>query len=389
MYLICCHLDSDSPLTKCLASSQLRPLVSTILSVRSIFLTELSYDSYKLHGTNRPLSLKSDVIRKRSRHEIRCTGLAGTCSETPSASPGASRRASPARAASPQTSAEEEEEKRPQFSYDDYTSNIGQADNAAKKSPPSDMLGSVSSHDHNNNAGEARLTPLSGFPGPYHPDYLYQFMSGADPHPIRTSLSDKSSEYGVEDRGNKRRRLSSSSYDSSSTPTDPPTSATSLRSSNHSKKSPPSSPTFSSYGLPYSAYNTYRGFDTPSSWMRGGSSSSSSRKIHPPMVLPEDAPMEYLHPPMSSDSSSSSSSSRPSSYLHPPMLPVDEAAMTFLHPPLVPQANSPIVGYSHPPMLPPYWNNNDPNYSLNDQHSTNSNDNSHMEMFEAMMNPME
>ena len=354
-------------------------------------------NSYKLHGTNRPLSMKSDVIRKRSRHEIRRAGLAGTCSETPSASPGASRRASPARAASPQPPAEEEqrqeeEEKTPQFSYD-YTSNNGQADNPpAKKSPPSDMLSSVSRHDQNDNAGETNLAPFSGFPGPYHPDYLYQFMSGSDLHPIQTSLNGKSSDYPAEDRGNKRRRLSSASYDSSSTPTDPPPSASSLQSSHHNK-SPPSSPSFSSssFGLPYSVYNTYQGFDASSSWMQGG---SSTMKIHPPMVIPDDAPMEYLHPPMalpaeSSSSSSSSSSSRPTSFLHPPMLPVEEAAMTYLHPPMLPPANSPIVGYTHPPMLPSYWNNNETNYSLNDQQSNNSNDNSHMEMFEAMMNPME
>ncbi|KAG9037621.1 hypothetical protein FRB95_004841 [Tulasnella sp. JGI-2019a] len=45
----------------------------------------------KLHGERRPSSMKSDVIRKRSRHDSR----RGTSSETPSASPGASRRTSP------------------------------------------------------------------------------------------------------------------------------------------------------------------------------------------------------------------------------------------------------------------------------------------------------
>ncbi|KAH7333666.1 hypothetical protein B0J17DRAFT_676374 [Rhizoctonia solani] len=50
----------------------------------------------KLHGERRPSSMKSDVIRKRSRHDGRRPGNGnGSSSATPSASPGASRRASP------------------------------------------------------------------------------------------------------------------------------------------------------------------------------------------------------------------------------------------------------------------------------------------------------
>lgn len=347
--------------------------------------------------------MKSDVIRKRSRHEIRRAGLAGSCSETPSASPGASRRASPARAPTPQPPAEEEprqeeQQKTPQFSYDYTSSNVGQA---SKNSPPNDMLSSVSTRDQNDSSGETNVATFSRFPGPYHPDYLYQYTSGSDLHPIQTSFNGESSEYGVEDRGSKRRRLSSSSYESSTTATEPPPSASSLRSGSGSgshtnttsnnntnnatdndnkikDKSPTSSPPFSSYGLPYSVY-TYQGFDASSSWMTGGDSSSSTQKIHPPMVLPDDAPMEYLHPPMSLSNESSSSSSQPSSFLHPPMLPAD----------FLPRGNSPIVGYSHPPMLPSYWSSSDSSYPYNDQQSNNSNDNSHMDMFDAMMNPME
>ncbi|QRW13947.1 GATA type zinc finger [Ceratobasidium sp. AG-Ba] len=51
----------------------------------------------KLHGERRPSSMKSDVIRKRSRHDARRSSNngGGSSSATPSASPGASRRASP------------------------------------------------------------------------------------------------------------------------------------------------------------------------------------------------------------------------------------------------------------------------------------------------------
>lgn len=48
--------------------------------------------SYKLHGSPRSIWMKSDVIRKRARHNARRVGSA--VSETLSASPGTSRRAS-------------------------------------------------------------------------------------------------------------------------------------------------------------------------------------------------------------------------------------------------------------------------------------------------------
>ncbi|KAG6815281.1 hypothetical protein H0H87_003352 [Tephrocybe sp. NHM501043] len=54
---------------------------------------------YKLHGSARPISMKSDVIRKRSRHDAQRGGI--SVSDTPSASPSVSCRASPAREASP------------------------------------------------------------------------------------------------------------------------------------------------------------------------------------------------------------------------------------------------------------------------------------------------
>jgi hypothetical protein len=48
---------------------------------------------YKLHGSARPISMKSDIIRKRSRHDA-CRAGNGP-EDTPSASPGVSRRTSP------------------------------------------------------------------------------------------------------------------------------------------------------------------------------------------------------------------------------------------------------------------------------------------------------
>jgi hypothetical protein len=49
--------------------------------------------SYKLHGSVRPISMKSDVIRKRSHHNAR--RVDGPIERTPWTIPGHSRRASP------------------------------------------------------------------------------------------------------------------------------------------------------------------------------------------------------------------------------------------------------------------------------------------------------
>ncbi|KAB5593731.1 Nitrogen regulatory protein NUT1 [Ceratobasidium theobromae] len=71
-------------------------MVHATFSYRALIASSL-----KLHGERRPSSMKSDVIRKRSRHDARRPSNGnGSSSATPSASPGASRRASPT-AASP------------------------------------------------------------------------------------------------------------------------------------------------------------------------------------------------------------------------------------------------------------------------------------------------
>ncbi|KAJ7816735.1 hypothetical protein B0H14DRAFT_2521306 [Mycena olivaceomarginata] len=49
---------------------------------------------YKLHSSARRILMKSDVIRKRSRHDVRCSGASASVSETPTTSPGVSRCAS-------------------------------------------------------------------------------------------------------------------------------------------------------------------------------------------------------------------------------------------------------------------------------------------------------
>ncbi|GJJ09253.1 hypothetical protein Clacol_003475 [Clathrus columnatus] len=357
---------------------------------------------YKLHGTNRPLSMKSDVVRKRSRHELKRAGLVRSSSEIPSASPGASRRASPVRVPSPQPTiaAEDEddqaqeEQKTPQFSYDYTSSSSSRTDFGTKESSNANdtLLSSTISQEqetttnnsnsngsngNSNNNSKNNGTTTTNFPympGPYHPDYLYQYASSiSDLPPIQTSPNGETSAYSIEDRGNKRRRLSSASHDSSSPPTDPPPSATSVNSSN---RSPGASPTFSVYSLPFSSiYSSYDGYENMS-W----------EKPHPPMVLPDQAPS--FHPPMAFASESPSSSSN--SFIHPPMLPSEDVAMSYynIHPPMLPPANSP-TGFNNQNMQNNYINRDDPNNMFDSYNIYNDATNSIVEMFETMMQPMD
>lgn len=411
---------------------------------------------YKLHGTNRPLSMKSDVVRKRS-------------------SPGASRRTSPARVPSPQPAAvtedeqSQDEQKTPQFSYD-YTSTTStgsssRADYGTKDSAIANdtMLSSTmmqdqdttnniiirsggnsnsnngganttttstsgSSSNNNNTNGDNSNSSGSGngsgvgagngggngttsnfpyFPGPYHPDYLYQYASSvSDLPPIQTSINGESSAYSIEGN-NKRRRLSSASHESSSPPTDPPPSATSL---NSSSRSPGASPTFSVYSLPFSSiYSSYDGYDNLYSW----------DKLHPPMAIPDDVVPPGFHPPMvlpssaatdlsssspstnttttnssSSASASASASSSSNSYMHhhhTQMLPNEDVTMmSYIQPQMLPQGQqSPMPGYVHPPMLPSYWNRDDANNMFDSNSNAADSANSIVEMFESMMQPMD
>lgn len=362
--------------------------------------------------------MKSDVVRKRSRHELKRAGLVRSSSEIHSASPGASRRTSPARVPSPQPAAvtedeqSQDEQKTPQFSYD-YTStpagSSSRADYGTKETSIANdtMLSSTILQDQeannirNNNSnggggGNATTSTTSNnnntngdnvnssnsggggnnfpyFPGPYHPDYLYQYTSSvSDLPPIQTSINGESSAYSIEGN-NKRRRLSSASHESSSPPTDPPPSATSL---NSSSRSPGASPTFSVYSLPFSSiYSSYDGYENYS-W----------EKLHPPMAIPDDVVPPGFHPPMVLPSEMSSNS-----YIHPQMLPNEDVTMmSYIQPQMLPQGHqSPMPGYVHPPMLPSYWNRDDSSNMFDSNSNSTDSANSIVEMFESMMQPMD
>lgn len=284
---------------------------------------------YKLHGSPRPISMKSDVIRKRSRHDARRIGNAAP--ETPSASPGASRRSSPV----PETSPTLAPDSTTQITYEYHDSEY--------VSSQSELTGALG-HDGEHNLYSlhnafANFTP--SFPGPYHPDFLTQQFTLHEALPF-PNLDTVDNDVGTVQRTNKRRRMS---VDSAS---EPPSSAASFSSYNDGYSSQSSATTHSqrsSMDFPFSYYLS-------PTILRG----PANTFWHPPM-LPQEKFQSYVHPPMLPTSEES-----PMDYLHPPMLPQDEESLfsTYLHPPMVPpDDNHNSQNNLHPPMLFP----NDPFYS--------------------------
>ncbi|KAF7796503.1 hypothetical protein EIP86_007681, partial [Pleurotus ostreatoroseus] len=109
--------------------------------------------------------MKSDVIRKRARHDARRGG--GAVSETPSASPGASRRASPIDDGITQGQPGD-----PQVQGQSQGSN-GYDEQDYSQSQSQELMNALGSQ-----ADYSQYFQLStSFPGPYHPDYIPQ-LSG-------------------------------------------------------------------------------------------------------------------------------------------------------------------------------------------------------------------
>lgn len=280
--------------------------------------------------------MKSDVIRKRSRHDARRAGSG----DIPSASPGASRRASPS--AQTQTSPLLTADLNNQADYsfpDEYDLNSGSTPQQ------SDMIGPLNS-DSNSNTGvfssqatyDGNLT-YSSFPGPYHPEYLLQH------HPDSLSFvsgeisEDASDGFGIANvnRSNKRRRMSNDSA------SEPPSSSTSYSSYDQSSNQYQQS-IRSALDYPFTGYMNYNNGN--------GRDSSDNAFWHPPMAPRDKSPQTLIHPPMLPPPEES-----PMDFLHPPMLPQDDADQLFasyVHRPMV-LSDSPMpqVGtlYPHPPMV--------------------------------------
>lgn len=273
--------------------------------------------------------MKSDVIRKRARHDAR-RGVGNGSSETPpSASPGASRRASPNAESTPTLAPDSST----QVSYDN--SNNGGMD--YRSSMQSELMGALGSNDGQMQYSSQMFgSSVSFYPGPYHPDYLSQVYSMPnDPLPY-ASGDTSDGESGSESRSSKRRRLSNDSA------SEPPSSAVSYSSYADSFTSASSSTSHSqrsSVDFPFTPYSSFN-------MLRGGS-------WHPPMLPPDQSP-QYVHPPMLPNSEDSPM------FFHPPMVQGDETDALFaayLHPPMMPPDDSPPMSslQLHPPMLPNEW----------------------------------
>jgi GATA-binding protein, other eukaryote len=270
--------------------------------------------------------MKSDVIRKRSRHDARRAGNAAP--ETPSASPGASRRPSPAPECSPTLAPDSTT----QMTYDYH-----EPEYSTSQSELTGALGHEAEQNMYSFNNAFSTFNYASFPGPYHPDFLNQQFTLHEALPF-PNVDTSDIDTGTVHRTNKRRRMS---VDSAS---EPPSSAASFCSYNDGYSSQSSATTHSqrsSMEFPFSYYSS-------PTILRG----SANTFWHPPM-LPQEKNQAYVHPPMLPTSEES-----PMDYLHPPMLPQDEESLfsAYLHPPMLPpdeNHHGQMNNNLHPPMLFP------------------------------------
>ncbi|KAI0297069.1 hypothetical protein B0F90DRAFT_1669623 [Multifurca ochricompacta] len=282
---------------------------------------------FKLHGSARPISMKSDVIRKRSRHDARRGSSSGNgsghTSETPSASPGASRRPSPNGDADGGVSPTLATDSNPGAFDDTDTDSIGNHNINGNNnngssfgygpSTQSELVGALGA----NTAYSYPALNLSSFPGPYHPDLLSQLYSTD----YTTSSGDTSEgeNGGIEMRGAKRRRMSNDSA------TEPPSSAVS----------------FSSFSGDSSGFSTSSGISGSGSARNSMDFSFSGSSNSPSNGTGSGSP--NLGTTCNGNTSNSNNGSGAggyySTYWHPPMLPQPHGS-PFIHPPMLPPSST-------------------------------------------------
>jgi GATA-binding protein, other eukaryote len=288
--------------------------------------------------------MKSDVIRKRSRHDARrgssSSNVSGNASETPSASPGASRRPSadvddgisPTLAADSNASAFDDIDIDPASSV----SNNGNGGLGYAPATQSELVGALGA----NNAYNYPSLNLSNFPGPYHPDLLSQLYS--------TDYTGNGDTSEGETRSAKRRRMSNDSS------TDPPSSAVSFSSfGGDSSSFSTSSATSCSDSARNSMEFSFSGSSSPPSSGHGcGSPHLNGGSSNPPTHRNNGSRAGGYY-------SSSSYWHHGSPFVHPPMLPPSSTAdsdvqMDFMHGSTgMNEGDHFLSSYIHPPMLLP------------------------------------
>ncbi|KAI6098888.1 hypothetical protein EDD16DRAFT_1498104 [Pisolithus croceorrhizus] len=293
---------------------------------------------YKLHGSARPISMKSDVIRKRSRHDARRASPSVDTLDVSELTGGSGLGGLGGGAGdrSPTLAPDSTTQPAAYEFGEDAVVNVGGAANGITLGGM--HIGGALGHAY------AGLFGHHAYPGPYHPDYLSsQFhldaalpFAGVDEmdkeeSPGATSTGDGAG--GNDGDGNgradadehrisKRRRMSTdsaseppssavshSSYTESLTSTSTaPTSAISAPShhpltshhafSSHSRRSSMDFPFFTPYGV-------FRGSVSNTFWhppmvVAEPDRSPQPAGFHPPMLLPEEENLfaTYFHPPM-------------------------------------------------------------------------------------------
>lgn len=241
--------------------------------------------SYKLHGSARPMSMKSDVIRKRARHDARRAN--GNSSEIPYVSPGASRCASP--------------------------------EGSTPTLAPDSTIQSSYSSEESEHRGH----------GPTQSDVM---------NPLATMS--QSQQNGV----NSNNSNGFSSHLSYTLTSSPPSSANSYGSYNESYPSAASSTSHSQrssldFSFSFPSYGLSRDQHNSSLWHPPMlPPDNSSQFVHPPMLSPEELPMDMDYLP---DTQHNCTNTLFNTYLHLPMLlpehfPQVSMGLLLLHPPMVP-----------------------------------------------------
>ncbi|KAF8800326.1 hypothetical protein BYT27DRAFT_7236065 [Phlegmacium glaucopus] len=330
---------------------------------------------YKLHGSARPISMKSDVIRKRSRHDARRASINGP-EDTPSTSPGPSRRASPVREASPTLAPDSTT----QLSYDfGEDSESFRAISAPSASELMGALGSLTSTGVVSHVGDtahgglyqtppspynrslsSALTSSSSaplYPGPYHPDYLLQLYNvPGDALPF-SSVDSVEIDVGMSPRSNKRRRMSTDSTE------DPPSSAVSFASYSAGDGGYSSSATSSSsHGHPHSLSHAMSHGHSHSFSLTHNHSHSLSSHVHSHSLS-----HSHSHAKRSSMEFPFSTYNANGTINQGPVL--RGSGNTFWHPPMLPQTGS--DNESH--LFNPHGGNSS-NNNKNNNSNNNSND---------------
>jgi GATA-binding protein, other eukaryote len=293
---------------------------------------------YKLHGSSRPISMKSDVIRKRSRHDARRLG--NSAPETPSVSPDVSRRPSPVREVSPTLAPDSTTQM--SYDYDDNDYHTSQ----------SELMGALGHDTHPQHMYNFQTAFALQFPGPYHPDYMTQMYNpSTDALPFSSVDASDMESIAMSPRTHKRRRMSTDSM------SETPSSAVSYCSYNDGYSTPASSaPSHSHRSSMEFSFSSY-----PMSYNNSGPVFRGSNNTfwHPPMMPQGENSPHLFHPPMLPPGEDS-----PMDYLHPPMLPQDDDSLFssfLLHPPMTlpDDSNSNMNNYPHPPMFPTEYQGHD------------------------------